>query len=121
MKTRTGLLRYDTMDTGGWCFDMEHEIIPIYPGTKVSLLSESECLDGELLESPDGDLYLVFDDRKTTQQFSRRLKPETRYLARISAATINTILNEAMLLDLKSHLEERSSPDNEGNDDDLCF
>lgn len=118
MKTREGLLRYDRLDLEEWCFDMEHEIIPVHSGMTISVRLDDRFQSGELLETPDGGLTMIFGSWKKNGQSCFMLAQGRRYLAKMPAATVEEILNNTHLLDMECHLEhEDTEPDTNGLDD----
>ena len=125
MKLVEGLLRYDTMDTEQWCFDMGYQIIAVETGMQIRMqILDDRFENMQLRKAPDGTLTVVFDGRKRKEPLYVPLKKSQRYLAKMSAHTVEDILDNARLLDVERELnpEKNSEPDmNAPHADDFYF
>ena len=125
MKLVEGLLRYDTMDTEQWCFDMGYQIISVEAGMQIRMQFRDDRFENmQLWETPDGELTVVFGGRKRKEPRYVPLEKGQRYLAKMSAQTVDDILDNARLLDVERELnpEKNSEPDTNAPDaDDFYF
>lgn len=125
MKTVEGLLRYDRLDMGEWCFDMGYQIIPALSGMQMCIQFLDERFhNAKLIETAGNELTVVFDDRRRTEPLSFTLEKSKRYPARMLTKTVDDILDSARLLDVERELQREKNPEpdtNSPDDDDFYF
>jgi len=124
MKMVEGLLRYDKMDMEEWCFDKGYQVIPIESNMHLHMpLFDDRFRRMKLLETPDGQLTVVLDDRKRKNPPYFILDKGKRYSAKMPAQIVDDILDNARLHDLEHVLpcEEDSVPSTNTEDDDVFY
>ena len=115
MKTTQGLLRFDRLNDTCWIFDAGYLTIPVRTGLVMSIQLDDYFRRGELLETLDGGVCVVFP-----RQQVYKLNPNERYPAKMATKLVDELIYEAVLWEQQDATDE-SKTENDNETTDLPF
>ncbi len=115
MKTTEGLIRYDRLNEDCWIFDPGYLTIPVRTGMVMSIQLEDCFRRGELIETLDGGLSVVFPKGR-----EYKLNPNKRYPARMAAKLVDELIDEVARWE-EQNATDTPKTENDNETTDLPF